>query len=110
MASISRRPDGVWRARYRDDAGRERSRHFRRKVDAQRWLDEVTTSILTGLYANPKAGRVTFASYYQGWSARQVWCGPPACRSTGRWPPCRSARFRSDPFAPRTSRRGCRAR
>lgn len=73
MASISRRPDGVWRARYRDDAGRERSRHFRRKVDAQRWLDEVTTSILTGLYADPKAGRVTFASYYQGWSDRQVW-------------------------------------
>ena len=73
MASISRRPDGVWRARYRDDAGKERSRHFRRKIDAQRWLDEVTTSILTGLYADPKAGRITFASYYQGWSARQVW-------------------------------------
>ena len=32
--SIAKRPDGRWRARYRDEAGRERSRHFRRKVDA----------------------------------------------------------------------------
>lgn len=73
MASISRRPGGVWRARYRDEGGRERSRHFGRKVDAQRWLDEVTTSILTGLYADPKAGRVTFDSYCEGWASRQVW-------------------------------------
>ena len=73
MASISRRPDGVWRARYRDQNGEEHARHFGRKVDAQRWLDEVTAAILTGLYADPKAGKVTFASYYQGWSSRQVW-------------------------------------
>lgn len=73
MASISRRRDGVWRARYRDQNGKEHARHFGRKVDAQRWLDEVTAAILTGLYADPKAGRVTFASYYKGWSARQVW-------------------------------------
>lgn len=42
MASISRRKDGVWRARYRDQNGEEHARHFGRKVDAQRWLDEVT--------------------------------------------------------------------
>ncbi len=35
MASIAKRPDGRWRARYRDAAGAERSRHFARKVDAQ---------------------------------------------------------------------------
>jgi hypothetical protein len=28
-----------WRARYVDDSGAERTRHFDRKVDAQRWLD-----------------------------------------------------------------------
>jgi len=37
MGSISRRPDGQWRARYRDEAGKEHARHFSRKVDAQRW-------------------------------------------------------------------------
>lgn len=73
MASISRRPDGKYRARYRDESGRERSRHFDRKRDAQRWLDEVTTSVVTGMYADPVAGKVTFADFYRSWSARQVW-------------------------------------
>jgi hypothetical protein len=59
MASIAKRPDGQWRARYRDDAGREHAKHFRRRVDAQRWLDEVTTAVVTGTYADPKAGKIT---------------------------------------------------
>jgi len=69
MASIKRRPDGQWRARYRDDAGKEHARHFARKVDAQRWLDEVTASMVTGAYVDPKAGRITFAEYFAGWGA-----------------------------------------
>lgn len=73
MASIKKRPDGVWRARYRDDAGKEHARHFARRVDAQRWLDEVTTTRVTGLYVDPKAGRITFATFYADWSARQLW-------------------------------------
>jgi hypothetical protein len=36
MASIAKRPNGQWRARYRDDAGKEHARHFPRKIDAQR--------------------------------------------------------------------------
>jgi hypothetical protein len=35
-ASIQKRPNGKWRARYRDAAGREHARHFPRKLDAQR--------------------------------------------------------------------------
>jgi len=73
MASINKRPDGVWRARYRDEAGREHSKHFARKVDAQRWLDQVTASVVTGSYVDPKAGKITFAAYFEQWSARQVW-------------------------------------
>jgi integrase len=43
MASIAKRPDGRYRARYRDKAtGKEHARHFRRKTDAQDWLDDVT--------------------------------------------------------------------
>jgi integrase len=73
MASINKRPDGVWRARYRDEAGREHSKHFARKVDAQRWLDHVTASVVTGNYVDPKAGKITFAAYFEQWSERQVW-------------------------------------
>jgi hypothetical protein len=48
MASIAKRSDGKWRARYRDDVGRQHAQHFGRKVDAQRWLDEVTAAVITG--------------------------------------------------------------
>lgn len=73
MASIKQRPDGVWRARYRDDAGREHARHFGLKRDAQRWLDEVTASVVTGQYVDPRAGRVPWASWAREWMARQSW-------------------------------------
>src|SRR3954447_18170115 len=73
MASIARRPDGTWRPRYRDAEGKEHARHFDRKVDAQRWLDEVTATVVTGTYVDPKAGRVTLAAFYATWAARQLW-------------------------------------
>ena len=59
MASIKKRADGSWRARYRDAAGREHAKHFPRKLDAQRWLDEVTTAVVTGTYVDPKTARTT---------------------------------------------------
>ena len=71
MASVARRPDGRWRARYRDEAGREHSKHFTRKIDAQRWLDEVTASVVTGTYVDPAAGKVTFRAYAGKWLAQQ---------------------------------------
>src|ERR1700752_401073 len=73
MASIKRRPEGIWRARYRDEAGREHAKHFPRKVDAQRWLDRGTASVVAGNSVDPKAGQITCAAYFEQWSARQVW-------------------------------------
>jgi integrase len=70
--SIAKRPDGIYRARYRGPDGRERARHFDRKVDAQRWLDEQTAAIVTGQYVDPKAGRITFREYAERWRAAQV--------------------------------------
>ncbi|MGH3343506.1 MAG: tyrosine-type recombinase/integrase [Carbonactinosporaceae bacterium] len=80
MASIAKRPDGRWRARYRDPSGTERARHFDRKVDAQRWLNEVTASILTGVYADPRRGRDTFAAYTERWARAQAWRPKTAAR------------------------------
>lgn len=69
MASIKKRPDGIWRARYRDQAGREHAKHFQRKVDAQRWLDEVTTAVVTGTYVDPKTARTTVEEWCATWLA-----------------------------------------
>lgn len=59
---IKKRADGRWRVRYRDAAGEEHARHFPRKVDGQRWLDEVTTSVVTGMYVDPKTAKTTVAT------------------------------------------------
>ena len=61
-----------WRARYVDDQGREHSKGFGRKVDAQQWLDEFTAAVVTGQYVDPKAGQITFRDYAERWRAMQV--------------------------------------
>src|SRR3954453_17780242 len=71
MASIARRPDGTHRARFRDATGKEHAQHFKRKVDAQRWLDEMTAAMVTGQYVDPAAGRVTVRQYAEQWRARE---------------------------------------
>lgn len=72
MASIAKRDDGQWRARYRDAAGKEHAPHFARKVDARRWLDELTADIVTGRYVDPAGGRQTLREYAEAWRAVQV--------------------------------------
>ncbi len=56
--SIAKRANGKWRARYRAESGKEHSQRFDRELDAQQWLDQVTSTVLTGTYADPKAGRI----------------------------------------------------
>ncbi|MCK1804081.1 site-specific integrase [Brevibacterium sp. R8603A2] len=73
MSSIQKRPNGRWRARYRDHDGKEHARHFDRKIDAQGWLNTVTASIVRGDYVDPQAGRVTLRSWYEYWSSTKVW-------------------------------------
>ena len=67
MASVRRREDGVWRARYRDAVGKEHARHFPRKVDAQKWIDETTASLVTGQYVDPKTARTTVEQWCATW-------------------------------------------
>ncbi|MBA2768636.1 MAG: site-specific integrase [Sporichthyaceae bacterium] len=70
--SIAKRPDGRWRARYRDSLGKEHSRHFARKADATRWLDGITSAVVTGTYVDPKGGRLTIEAYAQQWLATKT--------------------------------------
>ena len=62
-----------YRARYRDEAGKEHARHFHKKAQAQRWLDEVTASVVRGDYVDPKAGKITFGQWFARWSDLQNW-------------------------------------
>lgn len=65
--SIAKRPNGKWRARYRDLAGKEHARHFARKVDGDRWLDEMTADLVTGRYVDPKSQKMTVDQWCDLW-------------------------------------------
>lgn len=67
MASIQKRPDGKYRARYRDEAGKEHAKHFTRKADAQNWLDKQTAALVIGTHIDPKAAKTTVAGWCSAW-------------------------------------------
>lgn len=68
MASIQKRPDGKWRVRWRDPDGREHSRHFVRKVDAERHRTTVNADMLRGAYVDPD-DQTTVSQYARRWLA-----------------------------------------
>jgi integrase len=57
----------AYRARYIDPTGRERSRSFSRKVDAERFLTTVESGKLQGTWTDPARGKVTFAAWLETW-------------------------------------------
>lgn len=72
MAHVERRGSDRWRARYRTPDGKERSRTFDRKIDAERFLTSVEHDKLTGAYVDPAAGRLTFRDYAEQWREVQI--------------------------------------
>lgn len=72
MSSIKRDVSGAWRARWRDPDGRQRSRNFPRKTDAEAFLTSIDHSKLSGAYVDPAAGRITFRQYAEQWRSVQV--------------------------------------
>jgi integrase len=71
MGSIAKRPNGQWRARYRGPDKRERSRHFARKIDAERWLAGVEVAKTRGEWIDPTLSRVTVGTWCRTWLAAQ---------------------------------------
>jgi integrase len=71
MASIKKRSDRagkiVWRAYYRDPAGRQRNKSFARKVDAERYLTAIESSKLIGTYIDPSLSKLTIGIWSQRW-------------------------------------------
>jgi len=58
-----------WRARYVDNAGREHTRAFDRKVDAQKWIDKQLSGLLRGDHVAPKDAKLTVGEWCDKWLA-----------------------------------------
>src|SRR5262249_35711298 len=74
MASIDKRPNGTYRARWREYAGGpQKTRSFRRKVDADNFLDTVRGNLRSGTYVDPEKERQTFTTFADEWAESQDW-------------------------------------
>ena len=74
MASIDKRRDGRWRARWREyPSGPQRAQHFTRKIDAEQFLVDVQHRVLIGTYTPPSAGQITVRAYAADWMSRRSW-------------------------------------
>src|SRR5687767_3377547 len=74
--NIQRRPDGKWRARYRDANHREHARHFSRKRDAEQWLASHEVAIARGEWVDPALSKITVGEWLPRWLALQVQLKP----------------------------------
>lgn len=70
MGSIQRvdRPK-PWLARYRAPEGRQHSKTFHRKVDAERWLRAEETAADRGAWVDPQAGSIRYGEWAEQWLA-----------------------------------------
>jgi integrase len=73
---IQRRPDGRWRARYRDPNSREHAKHFSKRTDAVRWLASQEVALARGEWIDPALAKITVGEWVQRWHAQQVQLKP----------------------------------
>lgn len=74
MASIKKHPNGNWRARYRDNDGKLRERHFKFKNNqrdpansAQHWLDHEVAALTRDDWVDPIKREITLADWCDIW-------------------------------------------
>jgi hypothetical protein len=72
MAHVEKRGPNRWRARYRGPDGRERSKTFTKRADADRWLAGVEVSKASGEWVDPRLGKITFTQWVDRWSSTIV--------------------------------------
>lgn len=65
MASVTRTPGGRWKARYRDPAGRSRSRTFDTKNEARRFLDAAGADMQRGHWVDPSLSRMRLDTWVE---------------------------------------------
>lgn len=57
----------AWQARYTGPDGRERTKRFERKLDAERWLDTNGAAMARNEWIDPAAGKITVKCYAEEW-------------------------------------------
>lgn len=72
MGYTEKLPNGRWKATYRGTDGRERSKTFDRKIDADNFWTTAEADKARGQWVDPRLGRKTFGEYAEAWRVAQV--------------------------------------
>jgi len=72
MGYTEKLPNGRWKGSYRTPDGRERSRTFPRKIDADTFWRNAEADKARGEWVDPRLGRQTFGEFAEAWRAAQV--------------------------------------
>jgi integrase len=62
----------AWQARYTATDGRERTKRFQRKADAEKWLHVNEADIVKGEWIDPTASQLRFAEWAEEWKGTTV--------------------------------------
>lgn len=62
-----------YQARWLDLAGKQKSKNFALKRQAEQHLKMIISTMDQGTYTDPRAGKVTLSAYVAQWSAAQAW-------------------------------------
>ena len=78
MGSVRRSPRSKqqWEARWRDPAGRQRTKTFPTKADARAFLASTETDVSRGVFVDPALGRTSFGDYTTSWLATKADVSP----------------------------------
>lgn len=71
MGHVKRR-SGSWQAAYRGPDGREHTKTFPLKVEAERWINIQEADLTRGAWIDPTRGKVTLQEYAESWRRIQV--------------------------------------
>lgn len=83
MASIRRHPkSGRWQVRYRDTSGRQRSKTYLKKADADKFASVVEADKLRGTWADPRLAKTPFAEWWEQHTAAKVHLKPATLART----------------------------
>lgn len=58
---------GSWQARYRDANGDQKAKNFKKKKEADAFLDDVRGAVRQGTYLDPKRGTITLDKWWSEW-------------------------------------------
>ncbi len=71
MASIRQWHNG-YQVRWRDPAGRQRTKAFKRKTDAKQFANRVEVEMQRGTYVDPQLGKLLFADWAAEWLQSKI--------------------------------------